>query len=146
LLIRDVLKPTIDRGAAVVSVSPASGVRGALIEIKPTNGTACPLIIHVDAPGDLDLSVGRHELTTHIWEGPEWMRGNPEPLENALRQWLLAVVEGQYEEEVRLTRDGETGKGRGTIQLPSGPHRFTYSNLQTLGERGPWQRISYTPY
>jgi hypothetical protein len=145
-VVREVFDPLVERGAASVNVLPADGARGALIEITPSSSTACPLGIHVESPGDLDLFIGPHSLTTHIWEASEWKRGNFGALETMLREWLLALTEGRYEEEVRLTAGGETGKGRGTIGLPGGPLKFTYSNLQTLGDRGPWQRISYTPY
>ena len=145
-VVREVLDPLVERGAASIAISPADGARGALIEINPSSSGACRLGIHVESPGDLDLFVGRHGLTTHIWQGSEWKRGNFAPLETTLREWLLALTEGRYEEDVRLTPDGETGKGCGTIKLPDGDLRFTYSNLMTLGDRGPWQLVSYSPY
>lgn len=145
-VVQEVLAPLVDRAAATVNVTAGDGNHSALIEIAPTSPAACPLTIHVDAPGDLDLYVGRHGLTTHIWEANEWKRGNQGPLEAKLRDWLRAITAGRYEEEVRLTEDGAIGKGRGTVQLADGPHTFKYSYLPTLGERGPWQRISYSPY
>lgn len=145
-VVAEILAPFVDQGQAAVRATPGDATRGALIEITPSLETACPLTIQVDAPGDLDLFVGRHELTTHIWEAREWNRGNPVPLETKLRDWLRAITDGGYEEEVRLTQDGATGKGRGTVQLAAGPHTFTYSNVGTLGERGDWQKVSYSPY
>ena len=143
---QEVKTPFLDRGAAAVKVTAGDGRHAALIEITPALGTASPLTIHLDAPGDLDLYVGRHGLTTHIWEAKEWKRGNPRPLEAKLQDWLRAITAGSYAEEVRLAADGAIGKGRGTVGLADGSHTFTYSYLPTLGERGPWQRISYSAY
>jgi hypothetical protein len=133
-------------GRASIEVSPASGSQGALIEIRPALETACPVTIHCEAPGDLDLYVGRHMLTTHLCKTGEWERGDFAALEDELREWLTALVAGRYEEHVRLTRDGDAGKGRGVLELASGPWRFTYSNAGTLGRRGPWQKVVYTAY
>ena len=66
--------------------------------------------------------------------------------ETQLRDWLRAIAEGHYEEKVRLTQDGRTGKGRGTIQLHTGPHSFTYSDLVTFSTREPWQDVRYSGY
>lgn len=145
-VVEEVVGPLVAEGRVQLNVSPASDLHGALVEVKPTAEGACPVTIHCEAPGDLDLYVGRHELTTHIWKTREWKRGDFKALEDELRDWLAALVAGRYKEEVKLTADGETGKGRGVIQLPSGPQRFTYSNVGTLGDRGPWQKVSYTAY
>jgi len=145
-VVDDVLAPLVADGRVLVAISPASDVRGALIEVRPSRAGACPVTIHCDAPGDLDLYVGRHELTTHIWKSREWKLGRFEALGAELRDWLTALVAGRYEEEVRLTDSGEPGKGRGTIHLEGGPHRFTYSHVPTVGSRGPWRKVSYLPY
>ena len=141
-----VLAPLVDEGRARIVVSPAVGSQGALISITPTLESACPVKIHCDEPGELDLYVGRHELTTHLWKGREWGRGDTGALEDELREWLTAIAAGRYEEEVRLTRNGKVGSGRGVVDLPSGPWRFKYSDASTITKRGQWQRVEYTAY
>ncbi len=107
--VESVLGPLVAGGRARLDVSPAAGSQGALIEIKPTRESACPVTIHCEAPGDLDLYIGRYKLTTHIWKTCEWERRDFAPLENELCEWLTALTAGRYEEEVRLTYDGDAG-------------------------------------
>jgi hypothetical protein len=144
--VESVLSPLLAEGRARLDVSPAAGSQGALIEVTPTRESACPVTIHCDAPGELDLYVGRYKLTTHIWKTREWERGDFAALETELSDWLSALIAGRYEEEVRLTHDGQAGKGRGVLELSTGPWRFTYSNAPTIGKRGPWQKVPYTAY
>ena len=141
-----VVASLVAEGRAKLRVTPAGTDHGAFIEVRPTQNEACPVTIHCEAPGDLDFYVGRHALTTHICKTREWERGNYAALEHELRDWMSALIAGRYEEEVRLTKNGQTGKGRGVIQLPNGPRRFTYSNVATLGDREPWQKVTYAPY
>jgi hypothetical protein len=144
--VESVLGPLVAEGRARLDVSPAAGSRGALIEIKPARESACPVTIHCEAPGNLDLYVGHHKLTTHIWKTGEWKRGDFAALEDELREWLTALTAGRYEEAVRLTHNGDAGKGHGRLELSTGPSRFKYSNAPTLGRRGPWQKVAYTAY
>jgi hypothetical protein len=144
--VESVLGPLVAEGRARLDVSPAAGSRGALIEIKPTRESACPVTIHCEAPGDLDLYVGRHKLTTHIWKTRQRKRGDFAALEDELREWLTALIAGRFEEEVQLTHDGDAGEGRGRLELLNGPWRFKYSNAPTLGKRGPSQTVAYTAY
>jgi hypothetical protein len=145
-VVESVIAPLVERGRATLAVEPANESIGARFEIAPANAGACPVTILCDDPGDLDLLVGRHGLTTHIYRAREWACGEHAGLEVELRAWLTALVEGRYEEQVRLTAGGAAAKGRGCLQLESGPLRFTYSSLGTLGKRGPWQKVEYTAY
>lgn len=49
---------------------------------------------------------------------------------------------------MRVWREDESraGKGKGTFHLATGPETFGYSDLSTLGGRGPWQHVEYAPY
>ena len=111
--------------------------------IRPTRQDACPVVLHCDIPGEVEFFMGRYSLAGHIWESK-----NPPKFERELREYLTAIVEGRYEEKVRLLREDESraGKGKGTFHPPTGPATFSYSNLSTLGGRGPWQRVEYAPY
>jgi hypothetical protein len=140
-----VLAALVHEGRARLAVSPACGSHGALISISPVLESACPVTIHCDEPGDLDLYVGRYALTTHLWRGREWDRGDFGALEDEVRGWLTALVAGRYTEEVRLTRDGKVGSGR-VVDLPSGTWRFKYSDASTITKRGPWRSVEYTAY
>jgi hypothetical protein len=62
-----------------------------------------------------------NKLTTNIWKTREWKRGDFAALEGELHEWLAALIAGRYEEEIRLTHDGDAGKGRGVLKLSTGP-------------------------
>jgi hypothetical protein len=144
-LVDEIVGPFVAEGRAAIVRTPDSA--GFVhIDVKPRNPDACPFSLWCGEIGEVELAVGRHELSTHIWRSREWKRGNSAAIEHELRDWLEAFVAGRYEEDVRLTEEGETGKGRGVIGLPSGPHRFRYWNVPTLGRRGPWQKVRYAPY
>ena len=141
-IVREVVGDLVQDGHARLEVQPAGllGANRALFAISPAEPDACPVSLHCEAPGDLNLSVGRYALLIDVWER------DPGKFAEVIRELLVAIVAGAYEEEVRLARDGTAGKGRGTFKLPRGPVTFTYSSLWTLGRRGPWQRIRYSPY
>ena len=51
-VVRDVLAPLVDKGSATVQVTAGNERHRALIEIRPSRETGCPITIHVEAPGD----------------------------------------------------------------------------------------------
>lgn len=144
-VVEEVFGSLVSEGRASMEVSVASERHGALIEIRPTRTGPCPFTIHCEAPGDLDLHIGLYELTTHIWMRRDW-RGHVNALENELRAWLTALAAGAYEEKVRLTKRGEIKRGRGTLHLPDGPYRFSYSYLGALWRRASSETTDYSPY
>jgi hypothetical protein len=145
-VVESVLAPLVAEGRAELDVASGNEHIGAIIEITPTREDACPVKIRCEAPGDLDLFVGRYKLTTHIWSASEWKRGDFAALERHLREFLIALVAGRYREEVRLIHDGRAGKGRGIVDVPGKPWRFTYSRADSFWKRGPWQQVTYSAY
>ena len=145
-VIESVLGPLVADGRAKLHVAGGNKHIGAIFQVTPTREDACPVKIRCEAAGDLDLFVGHYQLTTHMWNASEWKRGDYAALEDQLREWLTALISGRYREEVRLIKDGRAGKGRGILELPSGPWRFRYSKADSFWTRGPWERIIYAAY
>lgn len=129
-VVEEVVGPLVAEGRVELNVSPASDVHGALVEVKPTSEGPCPVTIHCEVPRDLDLYVGRHELTTHIWKTREWKRGDFKALEDELRDWLAALVAGRYEEEVELTKDEDPSTASVTTHRPGALLRGLASTMQ----------------
>ena len=137
----DIVGPLVQEGRARLEV--VKEPHGAFVTIEPARADACPVSIYCESVGEVNLDIGRYSLTTHIWESKD-----PVEFERRLVDYLTAIVEGRYEEKVRLRLDDETqaGKGRGTLHLSSGPQRFTYSHFPSFGRRSGWRRVDYAPY
>ena len=107
----------------------------------PAEPAAAPLRVQVDHEQQLTLYPGGSGM---VYE--EWSK-KPEELLRAVRDAARAVIEGRYSEEVRWGNDGSLGKGRGWFaERDHKPRRISYSNFETFGDRGPWQRREYVPY
>jgi hypothetical protein len=137
----EVIGPLVQEGRARLEVGKER--YGAVVTIEPARADACPVSIYCESVGEINLDIGRYSLTTHIWESRD-----PVEFERRLVEYLTAIVEGRYEEKVRLRLDDETqaGKGRGTLHLSSGPQRFTYSYCPSFGRRSGWRRVEYEAY
>jgi hypothetical protein len=145
-VVEEVVAPLVSSGRATLAVSSGNEHIGAIFAVRPTHADACPLNVRCEEPGFVTLIVGPHHLPWEWWEKTAWAKGDYAALAAPLRECIDAVVAGRYEESVRLTPDGTTGKGRGTLWLARGPMRLRYSFLETLFKRGPWQHKRYEPY
>lgn len=56
----EILRPGVARGLVRVEVAPATVERGPLVEIRPEPEGAAPVTLHIDDPGQVDLTVGAY--------------------------------------------------------------------------------------
>ena len=112
------------------------------VELSPKNGSACPVSFEVQSEDEVSLYVGRYGTTVDIYDP------DPGSLLATLKEYVTAIIEGRYEEEVRLaeTQENMLGKARGVFHLDRGDQEHRYSYVASWGRRGPWQRLTYAAY
>lgn len=128
-----------DDGAGKVGgrVPPPVGVA-----LTPLRADACPVSVLTDTPGEAYVEVGRHGTRFELWER------EGQGFDSAVRGLVEAVVEGRYEEWVRLGRNERRVAAKGVFHLEDGtPRTVLHNTLGLLVERRPgWRHITYTPY
>jgi hypothetical protein len=113
------------------------------VELSPQNPSACPVSFEVQSEEEVSLFVGRYGTTVDIYDP------DPGSLLATLKEYVTAIIEGRYEEEVRLAREHEEtilGKATGVFHLDRGDQEHRYSYVPSLGRRGPRQRLTYGTY
>jgi 3'-phosphoadenosine 5'-phosphosulfate sulfotransferase len=112
------------------------------VELAPESPSACPVSLEIQSEEEVSLYVGRYGTTVDIYDP------DPGSLLATLKEYVAAIIEGRYEEEVRLaeTQENVLGKARGVFHLDRGDQEHRYSHVPSLGRRGPWQRLTYGAY
>lgn len=125
--------------AAKVSVELPSNVHGPILKVVPRSEGAAEIVIHIESPQQLDLTIGRG---CHF----ELYEENQRELLEELRRFLRAVVEGRLEETVWIRGDTVL-KSKGRVGLETKTIRISYRNM-VVPKRGARtkQRFVYQPY
>lgn len=113
------------------------------VELSPQNPSACPVSFVVQSEEEVSLLVGRYGTMVDIYDP------DPRSLLATLKDYVTAIIEGRYEEEVRLAREhAETilAQARGVFHLDGGDQDHHYSSVASLARPGPWQRLTYATY
>lgn len=135
--------PLAERRAALDwSADESAGDRPAVVEIKPARPDAAPLVVAVDRPGEAYIDVGLHGTHFELWER------EGEPFDRALRRIAVAVIDGRYEEWVRLGSGGRLIAAKGLFHHDAKrPEVVMHNTFGWLVNRRPgWTHIQYGPY
>src|SRR2546430_2563888 len=70
LVVEDVLREVVAGGRATIDVRHSPGAAGLLIDILPTNQSACPVSVLADSPPQIDLFLGPEPIraSLELWE------------------------------------------------------------------------------
>jgi hypothetical protein len=113
------------------------------VTLQPHDASASPVGLTVQSDEEVSLFVGHYGTTVDIYDR------DPSSLLETLKEFVAAIIDGRYEEEVRLAKESRgriLGKARGVFHLGPRDHEITYSYVPSLGRREPWQRLTYSPY
>ena len=125
-VVKDVAAGALRVGGAglVVNEEPTGGGTLVTFELSPQNPSACAVVVQPDHEAQISLFMGPDgtEATLELWDEDR------AALLRTLRELLTAVVEGRYEQKVKVT-GGENRRiaVKGVFALEDGARKHSYS-------------------
>jgi hypothetical protein len=145
-VVREVVAGALESGdaALVVNEEPSGGETLVTFWLTPQNPSACAVVIQPDYDAQISLFLGPDETTAtlELWDED---RGG---LIETLRELLTAVVEGRYEQEVKVTgRKNRRLNVKGVFALENGQREHSYSGATSadLGDK-KWHLRKFVAY
>jgi hypothetical protein len=145
-VVREVAADALESRAAALVVNEESSGGGTLVTFRltPQNSSACAVVVQPDYDAQISLFLGPDETTAtlELWDED---RG---ALIETLRELLSAVVEGRYEQKVKVTgRKNRRLSVKGMFALEDGPREHSYSGgtAADLGDK-KWHLRKFVAY
>lgn len=143
-LIADIAREPLAENRASLSASrvPVGGNNHLdSVQLDPTNLHACPVSLAVLSESQVNLFLGpsRRSATLEIWEDER------SAAMSCLRELVTAVVDGRYEQRVKVR--GRRLRIKGVFHLPGRELKHSYSGPtdEPNTSRG-WTVLSYEPF
>lgn len=145
-VVKEVAAGALESGGAALVVNEEPTGSGTLVTLclTPQNPSACAVVVQLDHEAQISLFLGPDGTTAtlELWDEDR------AALLRTLKELLTAVVEGRYEQKVKVTgRKNPRIAVKGVFALEDGPRKHSYwgGTAADLGDK-KWHLRKFVAY